>query len=93
MCLFPKPNYMFTTESYKKGLREFDCGKCPECLSKRSSTWALRAIMQAKESIKCCMITLTYDTFKYDEKGNIIGENLRLCLQFVQRIAFLSPFL
>lgn len=93
MCLFPKQNNNYKTESYRKGLHEFECGKCPECLAKRSSTWALRAIMQAKESKKCCMITLTYDTFKYDDKGNIIGENLNLrnvdkrdCQLFIKRL-------
>lgn len=93
MCFFPLPNNNYNSIAYKKGLREFDCGKCPECLGKRSSAWALRAVMQARESKNCCMVTLTYDTFKRDEKGNIIGENLNLqsvdkrdCQLFIKRL-------
>lgn len=71
----------------------YNCGYCPECLGKRASHWALRAVYQAKESKDCCMITLTYDTFKYDKNGNIIGENLNLrnvdkrdCQLFMKRL-------
>lgn len=93
MCLFPQPNTNYRSIAYKKGLKEYECGKCPECLGKRSSAWALRAVMQARESKNCCMVTLTYDTFKRDEKGNIIGENLNLrsvdkkdCQLFIKRL-------
>lgn len=75
MCLFPTPNNDIKGIAYKKGLHEFECGACPECLSKRSRLWALRCSMEAKKG-KACMITLTYDTFIYDDNGNIIGENL-----------------
>lgn len=75
MCLFPTPNTDRKSIAYKKGIHEFDCGACPECLAKRSRLWALRCSYEAKEA-PACMITLTYDTFIYDENGNIIGENL-----------------
>ena len=70
MCLFPQPNTNYRGIAYKKGLKEYECGKCPECLGKRSSAWALRAVMQARESKNCCMVTLTYDTFKRDNEGD-----------------------
>ena len=72
MCLFPKavqPN----TPAYRRGIKEFECGVCPECLSRRSRYWALRACMEAKTSVGC-MVTLTYDNFIRDSHGRIIGE-------------------
>lgn len=77
MCLFPFKNNDIAGKAYKSGLREFECGACPECLAKRARKWALRCTMQSYVQ-KGCMITLTYDTFKRDNKGNIIGENLNL---------------
>lgn len=65
MCLFPLPNCNFSGLAYKKGIKEFSCGSCPECLRKRSSVWALRAVYEARSHLYNCMITLTYDTFKY----------------------------
>ena len=93
MCFFPLPNHNYQSIAYQKGLKEFECGKCPECLGKRSNIWALRAVMHAKQCKNCCMVTLTYDTFIRDEKGNIIGENLNLrdvdkrdCQLFIKRL-------
>lgn len=74
MCLFPSKNLQFDGIAYKRGIKEFDCGACPECLRKRSSSWALRAVYESKAHVHNCMITLTYDQFKYDSSGNIIGE-------------------
>lgn len=74
MCLLPLPNNNIDSLAYKKGIHEFDCGSCPECLRKRSNIWALRAVYEAKEHVDNCMITLTYDNFLYDDNGNIIGE-------------------
>lgn len=74
MCLFPVPNTAFDSIAYKKGVTHFDCGACPECLQRRSALWALRAVYEAMEHEHNCMITLTYDNFVYDDKGNIIGE-------------------
>lgn len=75
MCLFPIPNKDKNGYAYKHGITEFECGSCPECLSKRSSVWALRCVAESKNHISNYMITLTYDTFKYDKSMNIIGEN------------------
>lgn len=64
MCLFPRPNLDTNGIAYKKGVREFDCGACPECLKKRSNIWVLRSVYEAKCHAYNCMITLTYDNFK-----------------------------
>lgn len=74
MCLFPLPNNNYNSLAYKKGVTEFDCGACPECLQKRSSVWALRSVYECKSHSNNCMITLTYDEFMRDDRGNIIGE-------------------
>lgn len=74
MCLFPRKNKYADSLFYKKGIKEFSCGCCPECLSKKARIWVLRAVMEAKNNVGM-MITLTYDTYKRDKCGNIIGEN------------------
>lgn len=94
MCFFPKQNLNEKSKAFQYGITQFDCGVCPECLQKKSRIWALRAGMEAKYS-KAFMCTLTYDTYKYDEHGNIIGENdpdrdLRVnkrdCQLFIKRL-------
>lgn len=65
MCLFPIANDNINSVAYKKGVRSFDCGACPECLSKKSNIWALRAVYESRAHRHNCMITLTYDAFKY----------------------------
>ena len=62
MCFFSFPNKS-SKKAYQKGIIEFECGHCPECLQKKSSRWALRCAMQAKVS-QGVMVTLTYDTYK-----------------------------
>lgn len=74
MCYFPLPNLNFSGEAYRKGIQEFDCGACPECLHKRSNLWALTSVYEAKCHLHNCMITLTYDNFVFDSSGHIIGE-------------------
>lgn len=38
------------------------CGKCPACLSRRTSVWTFRLKQQAKNALSSYFITLTYDT-------------------------------
>jgi hypothetical protein len=38
------------------------CGKCPACLSRRTSVWTFRLKTHAKNAISSYFITLTYDT-------------------------------
>lgn len=62
MCLFPFPNKS-SIYAKIKGITEFECGACPECLQKKSRLWALRCSMEAKVT-PGVMVTLTYDTYK-----------------------------
>lgn len=76
MCLFPFLNNNRNSTAYKKGVKEFECGACPECLSKRSKQWALRAVAQAQVS-PSVMVCLTYDEYIHDTNtGRIIGERV-----------------
>lgn len=74
MCYFPKsvnPN----SPASRKGIREFGCGVCPECLRKKSNYWSLKCTAQSK-TMCGMMITLTYDQYVRDSNGNIVGERL-----------------
>lgn len=89
MCLFPVPNPYVGSSVYRKGLIQFDCGACPECLRKRSNVWALRAVYESKLHSDNCMVTLTYDNYARDKNGHIIGElppdrDLHVCKRDIQ---------
>lgn len=97
MCFFPRQNTQFNKKAYKKGIHEYKCGYCPECLADKSRVWALRCVAEAKYN-PGMMLTLTYDTYKRDDKGNIIGENLNLCgvhkedcQKFIKRLRYYYP--
>lgn len=75
MCFFPRFNYRFVDAfGRSSGIPFFDCGVCPECLSKRANQVVLRCYAESKLHADNCMITLTYDNFRYDKRGNIVGE-------------------
>ena len=76
MCFFPHINTDFTGEAFCAGVKEFDCGYCPECLHKRSRSWIVRAFYERETSGSCMMLTLTYDHFKRDKNGNILRDRL-----------------
>lgn len=82
MCLFPLPSSRVFERSYGSHLIDnsvlyYSCGACPECLRKRSSSWALRAVYEAKSHVHNCMVTLTYDNFVRDPlTGRITGETI-----------------
>lgn len=76
MCFFPIPVPSSCSDLYSKGLTAFNCGYCPECLKQRANVWALRSCYESKESPYNMMITLTYDSYKRDDRGRIIGENI-----------------
>lgn len=87
MCFFPLSNLNVRGLAYKKGITEFDCGACPECLLKRANVWALRSVYEAREHVHSCMVTLTYDDYVYDSYGHLIGErvsDLTVCKRDVQ---------
>lgn len=94
MCMFPILNPNLNSIAYKKGLHEFDCGACPECLAKRARSWSLRSFYESRNS-PACMITLTYDSYLLDLNGRIVGEkdpdstlavNKRDCQLFIKRL-------
>lgn len=70
MCLFPVPNNNLDSLAYRKGVHEFNCGACPECLHSRASLWALRACFESKLHQNSCMITLTYDSYKHNRSAH-----------------------
>lgn len=93
MCFFPLPNHRVRGEAYKKGVTEFPCGACPECMSSRANKIVLRDVFEASQHEHNCMCTLTYDSYIRDEQGRIVGENLNLrkvdvrdCQLFLKRL-------
>lgn len=94
MCLFNFKNRS-SGKAFIKGIEEFECGHCPECLQKKSRKWALRCAMEAKVS-HGVMVTLTYDTYKVingkesNFEENPINPNMPLskehCQKFIKRL-------
>lgn len=76
MCLFPIANPLPDGVAARKGLLNFKCGACPECLREKASAWALRAVYEARQHPYNCMITLTYDSYKYTKNGRFDGRHL-----------------
>lgn len=93
MCFFPFNNNDINGVAYKKGIKQFKCGGCPECLAEKSRVWALRACAQAMVQ-KTCMVTLTYDEYIHDTTtGRILGERIvdlglskKHCQDFIKRL-------
>ena len=74
--MFPTPNLDINGEAYRRGIHEFECGSCPECLARRSSRWALRGAMELKTCKVASMVCLTYDNYIRDARGHIVGEQV-----------------
>lgn len=74
MCLFPIPNNDVTGVAFRSGIHEFKCDSCPECLKEKASSWALRGYFEAKVHADSCMVTLTYDNYMRNSRGEIVGE-------------------
>lgn len=74
MCFFPLPNVNVNSPSYKKGVLEYKCGACPECLRDLANPWVLRCVYEARSHKHNCMVTLTYDSYLYDSRGRVLGE-------------------
>lgn len=63
------------------------CGKCPECLSRRTSGWSFRLMQQDKQSISAYFLTLTYDTLHVPITKNGFMDLSRRDVQlFVKRL-------
>lgn len=75
MCLFPR--FFFKDKvSFERGFNEIKCGGCPECLSAKARYWALRSMAQIDKNSVGMMMTLTYDSYVRDSRGNIVGESV-----------------
>lgn len=58
MCITP-----LTLKNPKKNQSfPIPCGKCPECIKKRTSQWSFRLIKEAEASSSAFFLTLTYNT-------------------------------
>lgn len=58
MCETP-----FTVRHKTKGMSiPVPCGRCPKCVSRRTSAWSFRLMQEEKVSDSALFITLTYDT-------------------------------
>lgn len=93
MCLFPNKNNLTDGPAFKKGVTEFPCGGCPECMQSRANKIMLRDVFEASQHKQNCMCTLTYDTYIRDVTGRIIGEKVsdkrvdkRDCQLFIKRL-------
>ncbi|QCS37346.1 replication initiation protein [Tortoise microvirus 89] len=47
----------------------FPCGKCPECLARRTSGWSFRLMEESKRAESAHFVTLTYATAPVTKKG------------------------
>lgn len=58
MCITP----LTVVNRIKAESMPVDCGRCPECIAKRTSQWSFRLRKEAEVSTSAYFITLTYDT-------------------------------
>lgn len=65
------------------------CGKCPACLKRRQSDWALRMMLEAENSLNNFFVTLTYDDDHFPDEGFL---QRRHCQLYIKRLRkFVSP--
>lgn len=69
--------YIFFNTKYLKRFEDVKivyvpCGKCIQCLTKRSKSWEIRSVFELLQSNTACCLTLTYD-----------DDNLTLCPETV----------
>lgn len=58
MCTTP----LGVRNKFTMEIRNAPCGKCPQCLARRVSSWSFRLMEEYRVSISAYFITLTYDT-------------------------------
>jgi len=61
MCLSPFTMYRPKRSISGDHTVSVPCGKCIECLNRRSNGWTFRLLQEAKNSTSCVFLTLTYD--------------------------------
>ena len=57
------------------------CGKCIQCLVKRSNSWTLRSSLELQKYDKACVLTLTYRDSDLPENGNLNYKDVQLFLK------------
>ena len=67
------------------------CGKCPNCMRRRTSGWSFRLIKEGERSETALFVTLTYDT-KYVPltKNGFMSLNKRHIQTYMKRLRKLS---
>lgn len=79
MCLTPqtifKKGYLFTV----------GCGKCFECLQRRSTEWAYRVALESELYKQNCMITLTYNEDNLPKGGRLVKRDLQLFMKRLRK--------
>lgn len=55
------PDYFGTPKASHEGTLSLPCGKCFECITKRTQEWATRASHEISTHKENCFLTLTYD--------------------------------
>lgn len=100
-CIFPKKvNYYFNKETKKNVLnwKEFDpskpyyilpCNKCLYCQNKYSNSWAVRCMLEAKDTTENCFLTLTYNDENLPLNGELKKRDLQLFMKSLR--AKISP--
>lgn len=82
MCYFPKfANFVFNEEKQKyilsflsknTGIKpdqeviQIPCGKCIDCLNKKSTEWGYRLMFEQKDFDDSCLVTLTYSETDFE---------------------------
>lgn len=92
MCLYPKVFYVndkarllySDTEGkpvYMTKKVTVACGKCVECLKKRSEEWSFRIMDECSCWQENCFITLTYNDLHLPENGTLVKRDLQLFMK------------
>lgn len=85
MCLYPR-----VMQVKRKGNDfcepvQVVCGRCLECLSKKSTEWAFRLMDEAKLHKDNCFITLTYNNEHYPVDGNVSRRDVQLFMKRLRK--------
>lgn len=82
-----KPEYEFYLKVYSKApgrILLIGCGKCPNCLKKKSQEWTARLLKEMEKHKFCYFITMTYKDL-VSEDGEIKDINKRDLQLFLKR--------
>lgn len=69
MCISPLTLRRKNASIFGETTRQVPCGRCMECLHRRSQGWTLRLMQEAKRSSSCAFLTLTYEAVPLSRNG------------------------